>query len=637
MTSPDNNSAPAFAPADIVWREDGTPFSPQYGDVYFSQAGGVAEKRAVFVEACALPARFAEDRDTAVLELGFGTGLGFLVTAQALLDAAPSGRSRLWFYSIEKHPWRRQDFDRLRKLWPAFCGVAEELSTHWPDGTPGFHRRYLAGGRIVLTLLYGEALPMLAALGAARFDAFYLDGFAPARNQVMWSNALCAALFQRAAPGARVATYSAARAVADALRAAGFCVEKVPGFAGKRHRLLAVAPSDGSADARGKSPDASFMRPESAVVLGAGIAGLSVAYALARRGIAVTVFDRAAPGAGASGNPAGLLTPLLTVDHNLPSQLVQMGLGFSRAQILQLRAQSHPLSHTQSRPVQAEFSGAYQVVRDEAYAARQQRLLAQNPPDASLAIALSAAELSAKTGLSHPLPGWWYPGAGWVAPLSWLAALAAEPGITLRPNTHIASLHWQAEQQQWRGRDEHGASCFASSTLIIAAGAEGELLLPELATVIFPCRGQVNVHAAVRARQPLPLMREGYLIDLPDGRRVYGASFKPRETDTRVRVAETEENRRRVGDISPDVLKTFGDAAAEADTARVSLRATTRHRLPRVGAYTPEGSGALWLSVGHGSRGLSTAPLCAEHLAALICQEPAVLPRALGDALKIDL
>ena len=617
MTHDSKLAPPAdFAAAEILWRDDGAPFSPQYGDVYFSRAGGVAEKRAVFVEGCGLPERFATGQDCAVLELGFGTGLGFLVTAEAFLAAAGGEASRLWFHSIEKHPWRWADFERLRAHWPGLSPLSEELAAHWPDVVPGFHRRYLAGGRIVLTLLYGEAMPMLDALGDTRFDAFYLDGFSPARNQAMWSASVCRALMARAKPGARLATYSAARVVVDALGAAGFIVQKVPGFAGKRHRLLAMAP--GSVEQQAKT-----LPPAHAVVIGAGIAGLSAAFALARRGVAVTVFEAEAPGAGASGNPAGLLTPLLTVDNNLASQLVNAGLGYTRTQIAQLQQQGVP--------VEAAFTGAVQIVRNQDYAARQQRLLGQSPPDASLAVACTASALSEQTGLPHPLPGWWYPGAGWVAPRTWLAALAAAPGVQLCAGKSVAAIEWDAASHCWQGRDAAGEACFVTETLILATGAAATALVPALEAVVFPCRGQVNVSRITASAQPLPLMREGYLVDLPEGRRVYGASFKPRVTDTTPSAAETDENRRRLAEISPRLLDGMPDAMA--DDARVSLRATTRQRLPLVGAYHPAGGGVLWLSVGHGSRGLTTAPLCAEHLAAMIGEEPAVLPVTLANAL----
>ncbi|WP_407275354.1 FAD-dependent 5-carboxymethylaminomethyl-2-thiouridine(34) oxidoreductase MnmC [Halothiobacillus sp. DCM-1] len=608
---------PVFGAAEILWRDERTPFSPIYGDVYFSQAGGVAEKRAVFVEGCGLPERFAEPRDCRVLELGFGTGLGFLVTAAAFLAASPVGHSRLWFYSIEKHPWRPADFARLAAQWPEFSGLAAELVAQWPDIVPGFHRRYLAGGRIVLTWLFGEARAMLDALGESRFDAVYLDGFSPARNQAMWTQDLCAALRAHAVPGARLATYSAARPVADALRAAGFVVHKQPGFAGKRHRLLAIVPEAGAERVPARAAEGS------AVVIGAGIAGLSAAYALARRGRTVQVFDAESPGSGASGNPAGLLTPLLTVDNNLASQLVQMGLGFARAQIAGLQAQGGSIL--------ADFTGAVQWVRNLDDAARQQRLLAQNPPDESLAVAGSARDLAERTGLAQDLPGWWYPGAGWVAPKTWLAALAATPGISLQCGQGVAALRWDAAAGCWHGLDSMGVACFATETLILATGAQAVSLLPELADTIFPCRGQVNISPQAGARLPCPVMREGYLVDLPSGERVYGASFKRGVIDTSPSVAETEENRLRLGQISPSLLA--GMPPPTADAARVSLRATTRSRLPLVGAHTPPGAGALWLSIGHGSRGLVTAPLCGEHLAALIGDEPAVLPEPVARAL----
>jgi tRNA 5-methylaminomethyl-2-thiouridine biosynthesis bifunctional protein len=141
------------------------------------------------------------------------------------------------FFSLEKHPFAADDLAQLHAAWPELALLAQELRQHWPPLIAGAHRMELAQGRVVLRLVFGDAVEELPRLDAA-VDAFYLDGFSPARNPEMWSPALCRALASRAEPEATLATWSVAGRVRQALSAAGFAVAKCPGFASKRQMLV---------------------------------------------------------------------------------------------------------------------------------------------------------------------------------------------------------------------------------------------------------------------------------------------------------------------------------------------------------------------------------------------------------------
>ena len=214
---------------------DGAAYSESYGDTYWSLDGGLDETRHVFLSGNDLPARWQARERFAILETGFGTGLNFLCAWKLFRESAPAA-ARLHYLSVDKHPFRRDDLAALYRQWPELVPLGAELLERYPPLVQGFHRVHLDGGRVALTLLFGEAAQMLAQV-EARVDAFFLDGFAPSRNPDMWSEALFAELGRLAAPGASFATYSAAGKVSRGMTAAGFAVEKKAGFGRKREML----------------------------------------------------------------------------------------------------------------------------------------------------------------------------------------------------------------------------------------------------------------------------------------------------------------------------------------------------------------------------------------------------------------
>ncbi|KTG17884.1 MULTISPECIES: FAD-dependent 5-carboxymethylaminomethyl-2-thiouridine(34) oxidoreductase MnmC [unclassified Guyparkeria] len=620
--------------AQLAWNEGDTPRNEAFGDVYFSPEGGFGESEYVFIAGNDLAARFAQGKGTRILETGFGTGRNFLVTALLFLELAPP-EATLDFVSVEKHPVASGDFPRLMAAQQRLAArwladhprmpadtldrlrmLQASLQGQWPDPVPGLHRRLMADGRIRLTMIWGEAHDQLPRI-AGRFDAFYLDGFAPDRNPELWQESLIARLVELASPGATAATYSAARRVRDAMEAAGFVTERRAGFGRKREMLCArlgreVVPT--SAEGATGAGDGAI------AVIGAGMAGTTTARQLARRGREVTVFESGPrPAGGGSGNPAGLVAPVISRDWNRLSQLTATGMGFMRAALGELIDGE-----------QACFNGVIKLARSERHADRQAGIAAELQPDPRFAAWCEPERLRELSGVSDiDTPGWWFPTAGWLRPRAVIDQWLSAPGIEVRLDQVVGAV--SGEPRAWWIETEDGDRHGPFAEVVVAAGPRTGSLIRGLARWIEPCRGQVSWgspagdgHSPISGR---PLMREGYALDLPGGERLFGASFLPGDEGLEERAAEHEDNRERLAAIAPSLSQGL---TADRLTGRASLRATTPDRLPIVGRLAD----GLWVSTGHGARGLTWSAWLAEYLASCIEDTPSPLPRDLAAGLQ---
>ena len=219
--------------ADLTWRDTeagAVPVSTRFDDPYYSLQGGLAETRHVFLGGNDLPARFASDIQIA--ELGFGTGLNFLTTWAAWEDAGCPARLR--FTSFEAFPMAPDDMAAALAAFPQIGALSDRLLATW---SPGDGPTDLAPG-LTLDVVLGDARRTLP-LWSGPADAWYLDGFSPAKNPALWEPALIADVGRKTTPGGTAATYSAAGHVRRSLEDAGFTVARVPGFGRKRHMTTA--------------------------------------------------------------------------------------------------------------------------------------------------------------------------------------------------------------------------------------------------------------------------------------------------------------------------------------------------------------------------------------------------------------
>ncbi|WP_136659369.1 tRNA (5-methylaminomethyl-2-thiouridine)(34)-methyltransferase MnmD [Nitratireductor sp. XY-223] len=216
---------------EIEWHAGDMPYSPVFGDHFYSRSDGRAECGHVFLGGNDLPDRWRDSPNFTVAELGFGTGLNFCETWR-LWREVQGADGHLLFVSFEKFPLHGDEIARALSAWPELAEFSRRLTEHWPESPPGSVRIDFDDS-VALELHVGDALERLSHW-EDQADAWFLDGFAPDRNPDMWSKALMEQVFAHTAPGGSFATYSAAGWVRRNLEAAGFAVEKRRGFGGKR-------------------------------------------------------------------------------------------------------------------------------------------------------------------------------------------------------------------------------------------------------------------------------------------------------------------------------------------------------------------------------------------------------------------
>lgn len=225
--------------AKIEWRE-GQPYASEFQDVYFSTDNGFLETNYVFLQGNDLSTRW-HDRDIQtfnIAETGFGTGLNFLSTAKYWLEAAPQ-KAKLHFISVEKYPLSLQDMTIALKFWPQLNEVSESLLTQYESLIDGNQSISLYNNRVKLNLFTGDATERFSQVND-KIDAWFLDGFAPAKNPDMWQVELFQQMARLSKRTTTFATFTSAGDVRRGLINAGFEVSKRAGFGKKREMLTGI-------------------------------------------------------------------------------------------------------------------------------------------------------------------------------------------------------------------------------------------------------------------------------------------------------------------------------------------------------------------------------------------------------------
>ena len=638
--------------ARLDWNEAGTPVSSEFGDVYFSNDNGLSETRYVFLQQNRLPERFSHhDSDSFVIgETGFGTGLNFLATMAAFLEQAPlSGNgSRLHFISVEKYPLTQADLRKALAAWPELAPLSQPLIDQWPLPVSGCHRLLFADGRIRLDLWFGdikEMLPQVPHPATGLVDAWYLDGFSPAKNPEMWTQDLFDDLARLARPDATLSTFTCAGFVRRGLIAAGFAMKKVKGHGSKREMLAGVR--------EGKVPQQSiapwYARPAGregeVLIIGGGIASAMTALSLVERGRHVTLLcEDGEPASGASGNRQGALYPLLNGEHDALSRFYSLAFGFARNRLLAL-AKHHPVAFS--------LCGVTQLGYDDKSAAKLAKM-SQGPFPPELMHPLSAAEVEQVVGLPCDADGVSYPLGGWLCPadLTRAAIREAQASGRLEVVFNAAATHIAEQDGGWRVESRDGRQ-WRAPNLVVAAGHQLPALLPFAELPLYPVRGQVS-HVPTKvglSQLKTVLCYDGYLTPAHNGAHCIGASYGRNQTDLAYRTDEQEQNRARLQACVPQ-QRWPAEVDVSGAQARIGVRCASRDHLPVAGPIArlaaladhdvnapADQQSALPLHAGLyvlgalGSRGLCSAPLCGELVASEICGDPLPLAADLLEAL----
>lgn len=582
-----------IAPARVRF-EDQTPVSETYGDSYFMPGHGLSESEAVFIQPSQLAERFAALKPGELFvigETGFGSGLNCLLAVRCFQRHAPPG-AMLHLASVELHPLSRPDLARILAAWPELADWTRELLGGYPPAAPGYHRIQLADN-ITLTLMLGDAIQTWRDWRYP-IDAWFLDGFAPARNPAMWQRDLYPAIARLSTPGASVATFTAAGHVRRGLAEAGFQVQRESGYAGKRHRTVARWPGHWQArqTRRGR-----------ALIAGAGLAGATTARALAERGWQVSVIDPAGPASAASGNHAGVVystpSPHLTAQNRFyQSSLIHALYWFQRLGFPGSPNQGR-LNDVIFRPVDSRAveklsaavdSGAWPAELLERQEDGQFRLL----------------------------------GAGFLSPVAWCRHLLDHPAIEYRQDRLLGFEPGEVIDSSTRCSTEQQA--MIETDLLVLCNAQAAAELPGQSWLPLKIiRGQVSHCLATEASKAFKqaFCHSGYFTPALDGIHCVGASFDLHDPRPVIKPEDDVYNLDQLRQNLPEVWQALGGEAIELVGRRAALRCQSRDFLPLAGPladprqFPHQVHRGVMLNLAHGSRGITHTPLCASLVADL--------------------
>lgn len=641
---------PAPRHAQIDWDELGRPYSRQYDDIYFSKDQSLEETSHVFIEQNDLRQRFsalAAGECLVIGETGFGTGLNFLCAWQ-LFERCAAPTARLHFISAEKFPLTRDDLTRALALWPDLALQGTALLEQYVAVHEGYQQFLFDNGRVSLTLMIGDAREQFEKLDG-HIDAWFLDGFAPAKNPDMWTPELFVQLARLSHPGTTLGTFTSTGWVRRALIAVGFSMKRIPGI-GKKWEILrglfntAPEPQPWPAVAPWyrRPPLASGARH--ALVIGAGLAGCASAASLAARGWQVSLLERHAQAASeASGNPQGVLYLKLSAHGTLLSQLIVSGFGHTRRLLQRLQ-----------RGSDWDDCGVLQLAFDTKEEQRQAQLAGAFSEE--LVQRLDRQQAEAVAGVPLPSGGLFYPEGGWVHPPALCHWQTGQANVRLL--THHDVLQLRRVDGQWQALD--GERVLAEAPVVVLAGAadirrfEGCAGLP-----LKRIRGQITRLPLTAASQALHTVvcADGYVAPPRHGEHTLGASFDFHGSDLTPTAEEHRSNLELLREISTDLAERL--AVDQLDPQRLqgraAFRCTSPDYLPLVGpladaeafagTYAALAKNArqvpdapcpwlegLYVNSGHGSRGLITAPLCGELVAAWINGDALPVPREIAEA-----
>ena len=607
-------SPPRLPYADIDW-QDGQPVSRLFGDVYFSKDNGLEETRYVFIKHNQLPERFADvgpGECFTVAETGFGTGLNFLACWQAWRASAPQPGAVLHFVTTEKYPLSRQDLSRALALWPELRPLAEPLLAQYPPAVAGCHRLVFDDGAVRLTLWLGEALSAFQSL-TFKADAWFLDGFAPALNPDLWLDTMAEQLGQHSNPGATLATFTAVGEVRRRLQAHGFSMRKVPGYGRKRDMLCGEFTAPPSA-----SPTQAL---RTVLIVGAGVAGITLARNLAERGLRVQLIDSyPPPGPQPDINPQGALYVKPGVDYTHQTELAVTALTYSQRFYRRVGTSAF------------HGTGLLQLAYDEAEEARQSKLLDRSSYPEDVFQPVSARQASELTGVPLQRGGLWFPASGWIATGTLRHELPQHPLITCHYQQDITAI--EKRDGQWHASSS--THTFSGDLLALCGGFRTPALLPEgVEHRLKAIRGQVSLIPEEALGRPTAVIcGQKYLSPALNGQCLVGSTF---DLHSQAQEPDHASHRDNLNGLTETVPEIWHDGVVSADSLKglVGFRCTTHDYQPVAGPLNSEDDGCYVLT-GLGSKGLSFAPLLSEWLADRICGQPQCLPAELQRRVAVE-
>ena len=606
--------------AELDWEiVDGIeiPISKQFGDVYFSKDNGLLETRHVFLNGNDLTERLSQLHDYqyfCVGETGFGTGLNILTLWQLWQQVRLDNHSHLHVVSVEKFPLNKADLIRALNVWTELKPLAEKLIQQYPLPIAGCHRLSFPEERFSIDLWLGDAQDIFPTIPKTQtVNAWFLDGFAPSCNPDMWQANVLDHMVRLSDFGTTFASFSVAGILKRGLKQHGIQISRPRGFGHKREMLKAIWLDTSQTETQSQDSETTIAAPPKSetskqrkiAIIGAGIAGLSSAWAFAQRGHQVTIYEQNEPLSGASGNPLALLNPKLCPIEQAHEHLMTLSWQHALNFYPQFKA---------FRPIQVQ-----QIALKNAD--ELSGLVEQYPENV----------LTANTTLEcfpeTEFPSLTLHQAGAVSPHQLRDEILQHANIRIE-KVKISRLE-STDSQVTLWQDQQKIA-ITDHAIVCCAKQSAELI--ENYPVLKPIRGQVSW--VENSQRPLALDQAysygGYCMQLDTAQLILGASFYPNRDDAEVLTEDHVHNYELIHNVFPKYAQ--GLPSVDTWQGRASVRAQSLDYLPLVGKI--QNLGQIYTFAGLGSKGFLFAPLCSEILAALILGELCPVPQSLLDKLN---
>ncbi|MDB5036843.1 MAG: mnmC [Bacteriovoracaceae bacterium] len=593
-------NARALRRMELSWTKQSDPYSEEFDDIYYAEEGGLQESRYVFLEQNDLSARWNSTLSSFVIgELGFGTGLNFLATWD-LWRKKSAGPSTLHYIACEKFPLSASQIKKALDRWPDLHDLRDKFLKVYSDLPRGFHRLRFEEDRVVLTLLIGDAESSLKNL-TAQVDAWFFDGFSPKKNPEMWSEPLFRQVARLSKNGSTFSTYTAASNVRAHLEASGFRVEKFKGFGRKREMLKG---SIQCSEVLQTTP------PKSITIIGAGIAGVSIASAFAKRGCLVTIIDKNNIAEVASANRAAITLPILSAIPNRLSRFSMAGFKFLK------------------NLIHHDPCGILQLSLSKEKEEKWRRALQSAEIPLSCAHFVTPEEASTLAGIQIETPGVFFP-EGQLIDLPQFcrnALLIAGKNIQVITKREVFSL--QRKKTGWQSLDANGETISESDVLILANAHSISQFKETASLPIRKVRGQIAFLKANIQLQNLKsiLCFDGFITPLlSDQTHLIGATYDNNDYSLEVRNQENEDLLEKLLHAVP-ILK----PDLEIVSNWTELRTNVPGMEPLLGEYDQN----LFIAAAFSSRGSLYGPISGEILASKIFNEPLPIETDLFESLS---
>ncbi|MDH5258794.1 MAG: bifunctional tRNA (5-methylaminomethyl-2-thiouridine)(34)-methyltransferase MnmD/FAD-dependent 5-carboxymethylaminomethyl-2-thiouridine(34) oxidoreductase MnmC, partial [Gammaproteobacteria bacterium] len=522
----------------------------------------------------------------------------------------------------------------IHKCWPQYSSLSDILLSQYPGNTPGYHQIQFPEVNITLILMIGDITLMLDNM-LAKMDAWYLDGFAPSKNPDMWSAEICKKISSLSHIGTTFSTFTAAGFVRRNLQTAGFNVKKTSGFGKKREMLSGevISPEKNQIIPPWyklrKNTFSASRKKLTVVIIGGGVAGLSCAMALAKKDIKTVLIESSDKlGSGASGNPAGIVMPRINADLDSVSRFY--------INCFETAVHSYNLLKNEFSELQWSQNSVLQFESPE----RLEKISRLSLPDSLLSI-VDKNTASFLAGVKLEKDAIYFPQAGVINPSQLCETMALKAGNYLQVIFNKTVDRLEKDDSSWVVIGEDNNEIHRAENVIIANAFDAARLLNTTSLTVRSERGQLSYLPTSDKSKSLKagLCGDAYIIPPQNSVHVIGATYG--DTTPVIKPDDHIKNWQGANSLLVDSLTDAGSIS----TGRVSFRAVTQDHLPVVGPAVDEAfynlnyaelhhgkpqknyadgmyTDGLYITSGHGSRGLVSCIGAANYLASLINGDP---------------